>query len=225
MGIKEGLDAVLSNIESAALGSGRKPEDIKLVAGSKFKSKEEILDAYMLGVKDFGENYVREFTEKEPQLPADIKWHIIGPLQRNKVKYIADKNILLQTLDRVSLAEELSKHAQKTGKTIPVLLQVNTCMEETKSGCAPSELEALFDECRQISGISIKGVMTIGPNTDDVALIERDFEQTRELFERLRSKDANVTQLSMGMTNDYQLAIKHGATIVRVGRAIFGERY
>lgn len=225
MDIKEGLLCVRENIEKAAQSVGKTSEDIKLVAVSKFKSIEDIKTANSLGVKDFGENYIQEFAGKYSVLGGnDILWHIIGPVQRNKVKYIADKNVIVQTVDKVSLARELAKYAVKYNKTIPILIQVNTCGEITKSGCTPEALFELFDECQNIDGVCVRGLMTIGPNTDDVYEVEKCFEETYELYAKMQSQDKNIKYLSMGMTNDYTLAIKHGANIVRVGRAIFGER-
>lgn len=225
MDIKEGLLCVRENIKNAANEVGKKAEDIKLVAVSKFKSIEDIRTANSFGVMDFGENYIQEFCTKYEIFGDDnILWHIIGPVQRNKVKYIADKNVLVQTVDRLSLAQEIAKYAKRYNKQIPVLLQVNTCGEATKSGCTPSELFELFDSCKDIDGISVQGLMTIGPNTDDMYAVEKCFEETFELYEKMTEMDNNVKYLSMGMTNDYTLAIKHGANIVRVGRAIFGER-
>ena len=225
MSIEEGLYHVKDNIAKAAALAGKAPCDIKLVAVSKFKSVEDIKCAYELGMRDFGENYIQELCEKYSVLEdTNILWHVIGPIQRNKVKYIADKNIFVQSLDRLSLAEELSKHAVKHERIIPALIQVNTCGEDTKSGCAPEELPELFEQCSKLGGISIQGVMTIGPNTDDEYSVEKCFEETYELFEKLKSTSQNVKYLSMGMTNDYELATKHGANIVRVGRAIFGAR-
>lgn len=225
MDIKEGLLCVRENIAKAAQSVGKASEDIKLVAVSKFKSIEDIKTANSLGVKDFGENYIQEFAGKYSVLGGDdILWHIIGPVQRNKVKYIADKNVIVQTVDKVSLARELAKYAVKYNKTIPILIQVNTCGEETKSGCTPEALFELFDECKNIDGVCVRGLMTIGPNTDDVYEVEKCFEETYELYAKMQSQDKNIKFLSMGMTNDYTLAIKHGANIVRVGRAIFGER-
>lgn len=225
MDIKEGLLCVRENIAKAAQSVGKTSEDIKLVAVSKFKSIEDIKTANSLGVKDFGENYIQEFAGKYSVLGGDdILWHIIGPVQRNKVKYIADKNVIVQTVDKVSLARELAKYAVKYNKTIPILIQVNTCGEITKSGCTPEALFELFDECENIDGVCVRGLMTIGPNTDDVYEVEKCFEETYELYAKMQSQDKNIKYLSMGMTNDYTLAIKHGANIVRVGRAIFGER-
>lgn len=225
MDIKEGLLCVRENIAKAAQSVGKTSEDIKLVAVSKFKSIEDIKTANSLGVKDFGENYIQEFAGKYSVLGGnDILWHIIGPVQRNKVKYIADKNVIVQTVDKVSLARELAKYAVKYNKTIPILIQVNTCGEITKSGCTPEALFELFDECQNIDGVCVRGLMTIGPNTDDVYEVEKCFEETYELYAKMQSQDKNIKYLSMGMTNDYTLAIKHGANIVRVGRAIFGER-
>lgn len=225
MSIEEGLLGVRDSIAKAAVSCGRQPNEICLVAVSKFKSVDDIKCAYDLGVRDFGENYIQELCDKYSTLSdCDILWHVIGPIQRNKVKYIADKNIFVQSLDRLSLAEELSKHAVKHSKVIPALIQVNTCGEDTKSGCAPEELFELYEQCSKLPGISIQGLMTIGPNTDDEYEVEKCFVETNELFEKLKALSSDIKYLSMGMTNDYALAIKHGANIVRVGRAIFGAR-
>ena len=228
MSIEEGLCAVRENIAKAAQASGRKSSDITLVAVSKFKSVEDIQCAASLGVTDFGENYIQEFVDKYSRISlGNIQWHIIGNVQRNKVKYIADKNVFVQTVDKLSLAEELSKQAKKFKRIIPVLLQVNTSGEDTKSGCEPKELAELFENCLACENINIEGLMTIGPNTDDMKTVEECFEQTYKLFENMKSREkfsGQIKYLSMGMTNDYTLAIKHGANIVRVGRAIFGER-
>lgn len=225
MDIKDGLLCVKENIANAAQKVGKSPEDIKLVAVSKFKSIEDIKTAKSLGVRDFGENYIQEFVGKYSVLGGDdVLWHIIGPVQRNKVKYVADKNVLVQTVDKISLAREIAKYAEKYNKIIPILIQVNTCGEVTKSGCTPEELTELFDSCENIEGLSVQGLMTIGPNTDDMYDVETCFEKTYELYASMQSQDKNIRYLSMGMTNDYTLAIKHGANIVRVGRAIFGER-
>ncbi len=228
MSIEESLAEVRENITKAATLRGISKDDITLVAVSKFKSVEEIQCAASLGVHDFGENYIQEFADKYSKIndPA-ILWHIIGNIQRNKVKYIADKNIIVQTMDRESLAAELSKQAAKYNKIIPVLLQVNTAGEDTKSGCTPEELIPLMEACLKYDNIVINGLMTIGPNTDDPDAIESCFEDTYKLYEEMKKHEltpGQIKYLSMGMTNDYMLAIKHGANIVRVGRAIFGDR-
>ena len=228
MNIQEGLGTVKENIAKAAKEAGLTSRDIKLVAVSKFKSTDDIRTAASLGVTDFGENYIQEFVGKYNEIGSNgIMWHIIGNVQRNKVKYIADKNVTVQTVDRLSLAEALSEHAAKFGKTIPVLLQVNTSGEDTKSGCTPDELPELFEKCLGCNNIYVEGLMTIGPNTNDMKTVEECFDRTRRLFEDMKNREkikGQIKYLSMGMTNDYTLAIKHGANIVRVGRAIFGER-
>ncbi len=228
MEIEEGLLEVRNNIKAAAESAGRHADDIMLVAVSKFKSVDDILIAKSLGVNNFGENYIQEFCDKYEKIGADdILWHIIGPIQRNKVKYIIDKNIMVQTVDRIELAEELGKRADKIGKKIPVLIQVNTCKEDTKSGCMAEELDELYEKCLNIDNINVSGLMTIGPNTDDMKAIEKCFSDTYKMFDKMRQNEVvkgQIKYLSMGMTNDYMLAIKHGANIVRVGRAIFGAR-
>lgn len=228
MSIEESLIRVRENIRQAAELAGKTEKDITLVAVSKFKSVEEIDAAIKCGARDFGENYIQEFCDKYSKInEPSVQWHIIGNVQRNKVKYIADKNIIVQTVDKESLAAELSKHAAKHNKVIPVLLQVNTAGEETKSGVAPDELIQLMESVLPYENIEVNGLMTIGPNTDDEYEIEACFEDTYKLFEEMKSHEkikGQIKQLSMGMTNDYALAIKHGANIVRVGRAIFGDR-
>lgn len=228
MSIEEGLAAVRASIKSAAESAGRNESDITLVAVSKFKPVEDIVTAKMLGIKNFGENYIQEFCDKYEKIGSEgILWHVIGPIQRNKVKYIADKNIIVETLDRLELAEELSKRAGKINREIPVLIQVNTCKEDTKSGCMPEELGELYEKCLKLDNINVSGLMTIGPNTDDMLAVEKCFAETYDLFEKMKQNEkikGQIKYLSMGMTNDYMLAIKHGANNVRVGRAIFGER-
>lgn len=220
--IKEKLELVRERISTAAKASGQ--TEIQLIAVSKFQSVEAICLAAEAGATSFGENYVQELCGKMPRVPYEVEWHLIGPLQRNKVKYVAGKGILVQSVDRLSIAQELSTQSLKIGKMTPVLLQVNTCGEETKSGVSPDALPELFDQVVNLSGIRLQGLMTIGPNTTDMDAITRCFEDTRKLFEQLKQQAPQLQILSMGMSHDFETAIRCGANMVRIGSLIFGQR-
>ena len=220
--IKEKLELVRSRIDAAAKAAGQK--DVKLIAVSKFQSVEAICAAAAAGARCFGENYVQELCGKIPLVPAGAEWHLIGPLQSNKVKYIAGKGITVQSVDRLSVARALSKYSLQAGRPTPVLLQVNTCGEDTKSGVEPENLQLLFEEAGALEGIQVEGLMTIGPNTADEYAVQRCFEQTKVLFDRLNGQDARFRTLSMGMSHDFEMAIRCGANMVRVGSMIFGQR-
>ncbi len=225
--ITENLKEVEQKIQEACDRSGRKRSDVTLIAVSKTKPVEYLQEAYEQGIRNFGENKVQELTGKIEQMPEDIKWHMIGHLQRNKVKYIAGKTELIHSVDSYRLAEEINIQAKKRGIVIPVLIEVNVAGEESKFGVSLEDAETLIDDVASLDGVTVKGLMTIAPYVADP-------EENRPLFKALKdlsvdiaakNKD-NVTMdvLSMGMTNDYQVAIEEGATLVRVGTGIFGER-
>ena len=194
--------------------------DTTLVAVSKTKSNEKILEAYNLGIKDFGENYVQELTTKMDTLPKDIKWHMIGHLQTNKVKDLVKRNIyLIQSVDSLKLAKEINKEAQKQGKKINILIEVKTSSEESKTGLPPEELDNLIKEVKELKNINLLGLMTIGPNTDDEEEIRKAFKLLKEQKDKY-----NLNILSMGMTNDYKIAISEGSNLIRIGTKIFGPR-
>lgn len=184
-------------------------------------------EAYNEGCRNFGENKVQELVEKYEVMPKDIKWHMIGHLQRNKVKYIVDKVAMIHSVDSLRLAEEISKEALKKNVTVSVLIEVNVAGEETKFGVAPSEVEELLRQVAVLPGIVVKGLMTIAPFVDNPEDNRRYFAALKQLSVDIAKKNIdNITMnvLSMGMTGDYTVAIEEGASFVRVGTGIFGER-
>ena len=191
-----------------------------LVAVSKTKSNEAILEAYNLGIRDFGENYPQELTKKMDSLPSDIKWHLIGHLQTNKVKDIVKRNIyLIESVDSIKLAKEINKEAIKNNKTINILIEVNIANDPTKTGCPPVELDNLIKEISNSSNINLLGLMAIAPHTEDPVLIRNSFREMRNLKEHYK-----LNLLSMGMSHDYKIALEEGTDIIRIGTKIFGER-
>lgn len=191
-----------------------------LVAVSKTKSNEEIMKAYNMGVKSFGENYVQELVAKMDTLPSDIKWHMIGHLQTNKVKELAKRNIyLIESVDSVKLAKEINKEAIKNNKTINILIEVNIVNDTNKTGCSIDNLDNLINEIKSLSNIKLLGLMAIGPNTENEKLIRKYFQEMKVLKDKYK-----LELLSMGMSRDYKIAIEEGANIIRIGTKIFGKR-
>ncbi|MBR5361034.1 MAG: YggS family pyridoxal phosphate-dependent enzyme [Lachnospiraceae bacterium] len=225
--IKENIDDVKKNIENAIIKGGRDSDDVSLIAVSKTKPVTMLKEAYDAEIRDFGENKVQEIIEKYDKLPSDIRWHMIGHLQTNKVKYIADKIYMIHSVDSYKLAEEISKQAVKAGRVIPVLIEVNIAGEESKFGVTSADAEALIRSIAPLPGISIKGLMTVAPYTDDPESNRTYFRALKQLSVDITSKNIdNITMgvLSMGMTGDYEVAIEEGASYVRVGTGIFGAR-
>jgi len=205
----------------ADLGS----HQVTLVAVSKTKSVEEIKELYNLGQKDFGENYVQELTEKQSQLPKDIRWHFIGHLQSNKVKQIAPFIHLIQSVDGFKLLQEINKQAKKAHRVIDCLLQVHIAQEETKFGLDENELKTLINtnenELHELQNIRITGLMGMASFTDDTEKVRGEFRYLKTLFDKLATP---LTTLSMGMSSDYFVAIEEGSNMVRIGSLIFGAR-
>ena len=225
--LKENYSIVRENILKACEKAGRDPESVKLIAVSKTKPAEDIEEIYSLGQRDFGENKVQELSQKIEILPDDIKWHLIGHLQQNKVKYIIGKTELIHSVDSERLALTISKEAVKHNVTADVLIEVNVAGEESKFGVTTDETIELIEKISKLPGIHICGLMTIAPFVADPEENRPVFRKLRELSVDIADKKIdNVTMsvLSMGMTNDYIVAIEEGATLVRVGTAIFGER-
>ncbi len=225
--LKENYSIVRENILKACEKAGRDPESVKLIAVSKTKPAEDIEEIYSLGQRDFGENKVQELSQKIEILPDDIKWHLIGHLQHNKVKYIIGKTELIHSVDSERLALTISKEAVKHNVTADVLIEVNVAGEESKFGVTTDETIELIEKISKLPGIHICGLMTIAPFVADPEENRPVFRKLRELSVDIADKKIdNVTMsvLSMGMTNDYIVAIEEGATLVRVGTAIFGER-
>ena len=227
MSVCENYLAVEEKVKEACRRAGRSRDEVTLIAVSKTKPMSMIEELLPLGVVDFGENKVQELTAKEEALPSHIRWHMIGHLQRNKVKYIVDKAFLIHSVDSLRLAEAISQEAGKKNGTADIPIEVNVAGEDSKFGVRPEETAALAEAISKLPNISVKGLMTIAPFVENA-------EENREVFRNLRKlsvdieekKFNNVTMavLSMGMTGDYEVAIEEGATMVRVGTGIFGER-
>ncbi|TMI94808.1 MAG: YggS family pyridoxal phosphate-dependent enzyme [Bacteroidetes bacterium] len=195
---------------------------ITLVAVSKTKPIDDILELYNLGHRDFGENYVQELVEKAEELPKDIRWHFIGHLQSNKVKLITSFIYLLHGIDSLKLLKEIDKQAEKNKRVIDCLLQVHIAQEETKFGFDEAELLSL--ELKQFANVRIKGLMGMASLTDDTNKIRIEFKSLKTLFEKLKTQNPELTTLSMGMSADYKIAIEEGSNMVRIGSLLFGER-
>lgn len=225
--IEKNLNHVKEEINEACKRAGRDPKEVTLIAVSKTKPIEDLRAAYAAGARDFGENKVQELTGKIEEMPADIRWHMIGHLQRNKVKYIAGKVALIHSVDSYRLAEEINIQAKKNNCTIPILIEVNYAKENSKFGIAPEETKELVQEISELENVKIKGLMTIAPFVEDP-------EENREIFRGMKELSVDIARenidnvemgvLSMGMTNDYIVAVEEGSTMVRVGTGIFGAR-
>ena len=225
--ITENLKTVHSNIEAACRAVGRDPKEVTLIAVSKTKPVSMLQNAYDSGERCFGENKVQEIMDKYPQLPADINWHMIGHLQRNKVKYIVDKVAMIHSVDSLRLAETIEQEAAKHQVTVPILLEVNVAQEESKFGLKISEVLPLVESIAKFPHIKIMGLMTIAPYVENPEENRAVFRQLKKLSVDIDTKNinnVNMSVLSMGMTGDYQVAIEEGSTMVRVGTGIFGER-
>ncbi len=220
------LQHVRERIEKACARSGRSAAEVILLGASKTVPPERIKEFYKCGLKTFGENRVQEFTAKYEALRGlDIDWHFIGRLQTNKVKYLMGKVSLIHSVDRKSLADEIEKRAQRAGLIQRVLLEVNVGGEETKGGVAPGELPELFSYVKGLPSLKVEGLMTIPPYREDPEEVRPFFSKLRELKRRLEEEfGTTLKHLSMGMSHDFEVAIEEGATIVRVGTLLFGER-
>ena len=225
--LKENLKTVEEHVQEACKRAGRSREEVTLIAVSKTKPVEMLQEIYGEGVRDFGENKVQELCDKIEQLPSDIRWHMIGHLQRNKVKYIVDKVALIHSVDSLRLAETIEHEAAKHNVTVPVLIEVNVAQEESKFGLKTEEVLSLVESVAAFPHIHIKGLMTIAPYVENPEENRGIFRQLKKLSVDIAAKNinnVNMSVLSMGMTGDYQVAVQEGATMVRVGTGIFGER-
>ena len=225
--LKENLELVEKRISEACARAGRAREDVTLIAVSKTKPASVLREAYDLGVRDFGENYVQELSDKMETLPKDIRWHMIGHLQRNKVKYIIDKVCMIHSVDSYRLAEEINIQAKKRRTTVPILIEVNIAGEASKFGISAEDTILLAEEIAGLENVRIKGLMLIAPYVSDPEENRVHFQKMKQLSVDIADKNIdNVSMeiLSMGMTGDYTVAIEEGATMVRVGTGIFGER-
>lgn len=225
--IRENMAHVEQTIAEACERAGRPREDVTLIAVSKTKPTELLREAYEAGARDFGENKVQELLDKIPELPGDIRWHMIGHLQRNKVKYIVDKVYMIHSVDSLRLAEEISREAVKKGVEVNILLEVNVAEEESKFGAATEEAVRLAEQISVLPAVRIQGLMTVAPYTEDAEENRIYFKKLKQLSVDIQKKNidnVNMVVLSMGMTGDYPTAVEEGATCVRVGTGIFGER-
>lgn len=225
--LKENLYQVQENMKEACRRSGRAESDVTLIAVSKTKPLTMLEEVYSLGIRDFGENKVQELVDKAEQLPDDIRWHMIGHLQRNKVKYIVDKVYMIHSVDSLRLAEEISKEAVKRGIIVNILIEVNVAGEESKFGVTPEDTPGLVQEISHLPGILVRGLMTIAPFVENAEDNRIFFSALKKLYVDITNKNIDnvrMDYLSMGMTGDYEVAIEEGASFVRVGTGIFGER-
>lgn len=213
--IKENLEQIKTSLA----------EDVTLVAVSKTKPVAEIMEAYNAGHRDFGENKIQEMTEKWEQMPKDIRWHMIGHVQRNKVKYMAPFVSLIQAVDSLKLLKEIEKQAKKNNRVIECLLQVYIAKEDTKFGLEAEEISAIFEseEYKNFKSVRIVGLMGMATFTENENQIAKEFQFIKSFYDQLKNK-YGLQELSIGMSSDYQVALNHGSTMVRIGSAIFGER-
>ena len=226
--IADNLASVMQHIDEAAQKAGRSPDSIRLISVSKQVSSGKIIEAYQAGSKCFGENKVQEAVSKIDEINAqDISWHFIGHLQKNKIKYLDSRFELIHSIDSLSLAEKISRYCEGQNQRQAVLLQVNVSGEEAKFGMTPAELEDQLSSFGQLKGIQVQGLMTIPPQNSEAENSRQYFSALRVLrdkFQAMNIEGVELNELSMGMTNDYLIAVEEGATLVRVGNAIFGQR-
>ena len=214
MSIKNQISIISNEIKGKA----------ELIAVSKTRNIDEIFEAYNAGQKKFGENRVNEIVDKFNRLPDDIEWHMIGHLQKNKVKYISEFISLIHSLDRLSLANEIDKNGKKHDKSINCLIQIKISKEESKFGLNIDELDSFYNEVKMFKNINILGLMGMATFTDDKELINEEFKEMNKLFKKMKAIDSNFKILSIGMSDDYKLAINNGSNMIRVGSKIFGKR-
>jgi pyridoxal phosphate enzyme (YggS family) len=226
--IKSNISNLRQRVSRAAAKSGRSLEDIKIVAVTKTIEPERINKVIEQGMIDLGENRVQELCEKYDQIDKKCNWHLIGHLQTNKVKYIVDKITMVHSLDRIRLAKELQKRGSGLGKVIDVLVQVNISGEKTKGGVSKEEVFDFIREVSKFENLKVKGLMTIAPlveNPEDVRFVFRELRNLLIDIELENINNIDMKYLSMGMSNDFEVAIEEGANIIRIGTAIFGRRY
>lgn len=225
--ISHNIDLIEERIAKACERSGRSRDSVTLICVTKTKPVEMLQEAYDAGQRNFGENKVQEIIRKKPLLAEDIKWHMIGHLQRNKVRQLIGQTVMIHSVDSLRLAETISAEAEKAGIVMPILIEVNAADEEGKFGVAPDRAEALIRAVSPLKGIHVEGLMTIAPYTDDPETNRQYFARLRELAVDIGQKcidNVSMNVLSMGMTGDFEIAVEEGATHVRVGTGIFGER-
>lgn len=227
MGVRDNLLRVRERVYRAALRAGRDPERIKIIAVSKQVKAPLIEEVLQTGITDLGENRVQELKAKMSQFPPGINWHMIGRLQTNKVKYIVDKVALIHSLDRWKLAEEINRRAEQCQARVPVLVQVNVAGEDSKAGLATGEVRDFLEDLGQLPQLQVQGLMTIAPYVTNPEEARPYFKELRLLARRLDAGDlpgVGMEHLSMGMSGDFEVAVEEGASIVRLGSAVFGRR-
>ena len=226
--VAENLVQVQKNIEESCKTVNRDPGEVTLIAVSKTKPVEMLQEAYAAGARVFGENKVQEIVDKYDQMPADVQWHMIGHLQRNKVKYIVDKVAMIHSVDSLRLAETIEKEAEKKDVVVPILIEVNVAQEESKFGISTDETEELIRRILEnCPNIKIRGLMCIAPFAEDPNDIRVYFAEVKKLYDqysKIEHERLDFQYLSMGMSHDYELAARHGATMVRIGSALMGAR-
>lgn len=223
--VAQNVDTIRRRVAAACERAGRNPQEIEIVAVSKTVGSGPIREAVEAGIRDFGENFVQELLKKRAELSAeDIRWHFIGHLQSNKVRQIADWIRLVHSVDSLSLGSEISKRAAIAGRTVDLLVEVNSTGEKTKFGVRPGDLAGLVERLRALPNVKIAGLMTIGPFLPDAESSRPSFRLMRSLQQKLAGAGLELPHLSMGMTNDFEVAIEEGATMIRIGTAIFGPR-
>lgn len=225
--VKDNIRRIRDGIEKAALKSGRRASDVRLMAVTKTVDDDRVMEAIEAGVDIIGENYVQEAKRKIEKMGKTIEWHMIGRLQTNKARYAVRLFDMIHSVDRISLAEELDKRSRTAGHITRILIEVNVSGEETKSGVTKADAIDLIKEISALENLSVQGLMTMPPYFDDPEDARPYFVSLRELKDDILKEDISnveMNELSMGMSGDYEVAVAEGATIVRVGRAIFGER-
>ncbi len=228
MDLKSRIDNVYERVEKACAKSGRKIDDIKLVAVSKKFGIDKIEEAYNFGLRDFGENYAQEFRDKEREidkkLNENISWHFIGSIQKNKVKYLVGNTSLIHTIDSFSLAKEFNKRAARLDCNVNSLIEINISGEDNKSGIKPGEVNELLNSIKELKNVNITGLMGMAPYSDNMEDARPYFRKLREIRDEIKVHAKSFKELSMGMSGDFEVAIEEGATIIRLGSLIFGER-
>ncbi|MBU8920547.1 MAG: YggS family pyridoxal phosphate-dependent enzyme [Bacteroidales bacterium] len=227
MSIKENFERVRDRVAAAAVGAGRTPEEITIIGVTKTHGPGTVVEAIKAGVTDVGENRVQEFLSKVDDVELDVRWHLIGHLQTNKVNKVIGRFAMIHSVDSLNLAEKLSNAGEKEGVLTDILLEVNTSGEESKFGLVPEETTEICERVSKLPAVNLKGLMTVGPWVDDTAVLSKAFSSLRLLAEKIdavKIDNISMDHLSMGMTDDFEIAIAEGATMIRPGRVIFGER-
>lgn len=223
--IAENYKIVEEKIAQKCIKIGRNRSDITLIAISKNQPKDKIIEAYNTGIIHFGENKAQELQRKSSEIAENFIWHFVGHLQTNKVKYVINSAEYIHSVDSIKLADEISKRSGKIDKAQKILLEINTSEEASKFGLVDEEeISKVAEYCKTLANVELCGFMTMAPFTDDELVIRNCFVRLRELFDKFNKRGFGLNHLSMGMTNDYEIAIEEGATMIRIGTAIFGER-